>query len=57
MLEIKKMKIWKKIFCHFCPPRGPPPRGARSSGLGTNFKNPFYGFPLCGKMVVHAKFH
>ena len=24
MLEIKKMKIWKKNFCHFCPPRGPP---------------------------------
>ena len=57
MLEIKKMKIWRKKFLSFLPPQRSPPRGARSSGLGTNFKNSFYGFPLCGKMVVHAKFH
>ena len=57
MLEIKKNENLEKKFLSFLPPQRSPPRGARSSGLGTNFKNPFYGFPLCGKMVVHAKFH
>ena len=46
----------KKFFVIFAPTEVPP-RGPCSFGLGTNFKNPFYGFPLCGKLVAHAKFH